>query len=435
MKIKYIDLFAGIGGFHAVGTALGWECVFASEIDVNAARIYELNWGINPLNDISQSANDVAMDVPEHDVLFAGFPCQPFSKSGKQLGMDETRGTLFWNILKVIVHHRPSLVVLENVRNLAGPKHKHEWMVIIEQLRQLGYRVSDKPFIVSPHRLQREAGGRPQNRERIYIVATKADVGDFWSLRADPLYFIEKTILPNPNQWNLNRDLPLQKTKRKDLLLSQEEIEILSVWNDLIQRLLENENGVLPGFPFWTDFWNLKQIKSIDSEYPLWKIDFIEKNQSFYRRNASTIDSWLKRNPNFKKFPNSRRKFEWQAQDAESIWSTLIQLRPSGIRVKKPTYVPALVAITQTSILGNQRRRLSIREVTRLQGLPEWFSFGNQSDAQSYKQLGNGISVGAAYQVMRSIPQRDADLLSSIAPKILNDLEKAPLNPDLLLEK
>ena len=98
----FIDLFAGIGGFHAALSAAGGECVYAVEIDPAAAKIYQQNWGLDPLGDITQAANDEIVTVPGHDVLVAGFPCQPFSKSGAQRGMDETRGTLYWNILRII---------------------------------------------------------------------------------------------------------------------------------------------------------------------------------------------------------------------------------------------------------------------------------------------------------------------------------------------
>ena len=162
MAFTFVDLFAGIGGFHGALSALGGQCVFASEIDEDAARVYLRNWGIMPEGDITKLANEHVMQVPEHDVLVGGFPCQPFSKSGKQLGMEETRGTLFWNIAQIIKVRKPKIVVLENVRNLAGPRHQHEWQVIIETLRQLGYRVSSKPLVVSPHRIHPDFGGRPQ---------------------------------------------------------------------------------------------------------------------------------------------------------------------------------------------------------------------------------------------------------------------------------
>jgi DNA (cytosine-5)-methyltransferase 1 len=103
MTVRFIDLFAGIGGFHAAGEAFGWQCVFASEIDKTASRIYEGNWGLSPSGDIKEFTTGRKRNpVPDHDVLFAGFPCQPFSKSGKQLGMKEDRGSLFHDILRIL---------------------------------------------------------------------------------------------------------------------------------------------------------------------------------------------------------------------------------------------------------------------------------------------------------------------------------------------
>ena len=174
MSISFIDLFAGIGGFHAAGDAFGWNCVFANEIDPAAARIYEQNWGLNPLGNIhDHTRGNKKKPIHKHDVLFAGFPCQPFSKSGKQLGMDEDRGSLFHDIAYILERHKPSMVVLENVRNIAGPRHIHEWQVIIETLRDQKYRVCDMPAIFSPHLLPPDRGGRPQVRERVFIVAVR----------------------------------------------------------------------------------------------------------------------------------------------------------------------------------------------------------------------------------------------------------------------
>ncbi len=436
MTVRYIDLFAGIGGFHATASSLGWTCVFASEIDKAAAAVYQNNWGINPLNDITDLANDNVMNIPDHDVLFAGFPCQPFSKSGKQLGMDETRGTLFWNILKIVESKRPSLVVLENVRNISGPQHRHEWEIIIRELRNLHYRVASKPFIVSPHKIRRDAGGRPQIRERVFIVAThigskNANLPEFFDI---DLEIPQDAQLFDPQIWNLKTDLPLDVKPALTSALRKEEVALLRMWDELVKMLLvEREQAQLPGFPLWTDFWNLTP-QSDEFLFPLWKQKYIEKNRKFYEIHKKTIDNWIKRNPEFLDLPPSRRKLEWQAQDAKSIWETVIHLRPSGIRVKKATYVPALVAITQTSIVGSEKRRLTLEETARLQGLPSWFDLGGQPQTAAFKQLGNGVSIGVAYQVLRAVSERDKDLLEKTCPQLLRDLLGAPRSPDPLLE-
>jgi DNA (cytosine-5)-methyltransferase 1 len=210
MSFTFVDLFAGIGGFHAALGALGGHCVYASEWDEDAAKIYERNWNLKPDGDITLSANDEVMNVPEHDVLVGGFPCQPFSKSGKQQGMDETRGTLFWNIAKIIQVRKPRIVLLENVRNIAGPRHIHEWNVIIKTLRDLGYRVSEKPMVVSPHNIHPEFGGRPQVRERVFIAATLIPKG-MPNFKSDVEIPNLDSVMQNwnPQNWNLSKDLPL----------------------------------------------------------------------------------------------------------------------------------------------------------------------------------------------------------------------------------
>lgn len=434
MTIRFIDLFAGIGGFHAAGSAFGWKCVFANEIDPAAAAVYERNWGLDPLGDIQAfTRTKKSKLIPDHDVLFAGFPCQPFSKSGKQLGMDEDRGSLFHDIAEVIVKKKPSLVVLENVRNLAGPRHFHEWDFIIRKLRELGYRVSSKPFIVSPHRIPPKYGGTPQARERVFIVATRlASRRDKLIMDDSPLRFPSVFESWDPSKWNLIENLQLRNDP-KDFLkfrLSQDEIEVLEIWDELIRDLFEARDGErLPGFPMWSDLWGKKPIYSREKNAPDWKIDFEEKNLQFYKEYRSVIDKWFSDNPSIRNFIPSKRKFEWQAQDNSSIWEGLIHFRPSGIRVKRATYVPALVAITQTSIIGPFKRRLTPSEAALLQGLPRNFDFGDQRDSMSYKQLGNGVSVGAVYQVVRAALERDGEILEETNAALYRSIRKSPEAP------
>jgi len=438
MAFTFIDLFAGIGGFHAALGAMGGKCVYASEWDKDSARIYERNWNLKPDGDITLAANDEVMDVPEHDVLVGGFPCQPFSKSGKQMGMEETRGTLFWNIAKIIEIRKPTLVLLENVRNIAGPRHMHEWKIIIKTLRDFGYRVSEDPMVVSPHLIHPEFGGRPQVRDRVFIAATKIPKGipNFkYNIEIPSLDSVKKNW--NPQNWNLARDLPLDKLdakSKKAVALNETELEWIEAWNEFVVVMREKlENKPLPGFPIWADDWVLEKDLKIPKGTPEWKENFLRKNSEFYTTHKVVLNKWLKKWNNLENFPPSRRMFEWQAQDTKTLWETIMHFRPSGIRAKRATYVPALVAITQTSIIGKQKRRITVREGARLQGLPDWFDFIDQEDKLTYKQLGNGVNVGAVYNVIKAQVIRDLDLLGD-KPTLTRSILGAPANPDSVLE-
>lgn len=439
MSFTFIDLFAGIGGFHAALSGMGGECVYAVERDPKAALIYELNWGINPLGDITSDANDERVAVPQHDVLAAGFPCQPFSKSGMQQGMEETRGTLYWNILQIISKRKPALVVLENVRNLAGPRHRHEWQVIIETLAEQSYRVCEIPAIFSPHLLPPDLGGRPQVRERVFIVAVKIDGRrNIDLIDKEPVVTTAPVADWDPQNWDIETHLPLERgIKIKEVTLSNQEVYWIDAWNEFVETMLLLRNGRrLPGFPLWADSWQLPDSLTIPHGTPKWKKDFLIKNSNFYEEHQDFIDSWISKWGVYTDlFPTSRRKLEWQAQDTASLWDTVMHFRPSGIRAKRATYLPALVAITQTSIIGSKKRRLSTREASRLQSLPEWFDFGDQKPSDTYKQLGNGVNIGAIWYVLKQTAIKYEDDLRRTAPDLLNAILNAPDNPDHALAR
>ena len=436
-KFTFIDLFAGIGGFHAALSAMGGKCVYAAEIDKNAAAVYQRNWGLDPLGDITLDANDDLVSVPDHDVLAAGFPCQPFSKSGAQRGMEETRGTLYWNILRIIQERRPKIVLLENVRNLAGPRHLHEWQIIVETLRDEGYRVSDSPAVFSPHLLPPDMGGRPQVRERVFITASLVTEPSDRSVLEAPKLLENRPVAGwDPKTWHLETDLPLDPDDlAEDYKLSDAETHWIEAWNEFVVEMWELRDGRrLPGFPIWADEWTPLEDLYVPAGTPKWKADFLVKNAEFYSAHRKFLDAWTKKWGVYTDaFPPSRRKLEWQAQDTPSLWETVMHFRPSGIRAKAPTYLPALVAITQTSIIGPRHRRLSPREAARLQGLPDWYDFGDQPDAATYKQLGNGVSVGAVWHVLRHHAQRDEEYLKVSAPKLLKAVLETEASPDRVL--
>lgn len=422
---KFVDLFAGIGGFHLALSDIGGVCVFASEIDERARKLYELNFGgkshlkgpiagdIIPLTD-----PEVSTKIPKHDVLTAGFPCQPFSKSGFQRGISETRGTLFYNIARILEARSPKYIVLENVRNLIGPRHADTWAKIRVTLRDLGYWISDTPTIFSPHLLPPNLGGAPQVRDRLYIVGKYVGKEMAWAM-ADSDFYVPYSPVGgwDPTKWNLDKHL-LSPDKEigeelERLSLSDERKRALQIWEDFLRNIPSiSKDRRLPGFPIWE--WALMSEPEISKDMPAWKIDFLDKNSAFYKTHRKKIDAWRKRNPDIQNLNNSYRKLEWQAGNLDSIYKTAIQFRPSGIRVKHATYLPALVAMNQTSVIGSKLRQISVREAARLQTFPDTFSFGEQRDSQSYKQLGNAVSTaGVKYvlnEFLKYFDQLDRDI-------------------------
>lgn len=163
---KMVDLFAGIGGFHYAFSSFGAKCIFASEWDVHASKTYFKNFNLLPSGDITKIDEK---EIPDHDILCAGFPCQAFSISGKGRGFEDTRGTLFFEVARIINHKKPKVIFLENVKNLARHDGGNTLSVIINTLTELGYEVFTQ--IVNTSHF-----GLPQNRERIYIVAFRNDL-------------------------------------------------------------------------------------------------------------------------------------------------------------------------------------------------------------------------------------------------------------------
>ncbi len=175
-EFTFIDLFAGIGGFRIPMQEIGGKCVFSSEFNHHAQRAYELNFGEVPFGDITQLDLNI---VPEHHVLCAGFPCQPFSISGKMKGFEDTRGTLIYHVFKIIEKRAPEVVLLENVKHLLYHDKRRTLTTIVQHLEELGYQVSKKVLNASDF-------GVPQNRERIIIVGHKEKKFDFSKLQTKP---------------------------------------------------------------------------------------------------------------------------------------------------------------------------------------------------------------------------------------------------------
>lgn len=202
----FIDLFAGIGGFRIALESFGGKCVFASEIDKYACHTYSTNFGDEPYGDITKID---AKDIPKHDILCGGFPCQPFSISGLQKGFDDSRGTLFFEIARITSYHKPKVIFLENVANLERHSDGETIQRMVAIIQDMGYSVFYSTLNASDY-------GIPQSRKRVYIIGFRNDLE------------VKKFIFPKPTY----EDVALE-----DVLLSNEETkDYLIIRDDIVLR-------------------------------------------------------------------------------------------------------------------------------------------------------------------------------------------------------
>lgn len=383
-KFKFIDLFSGIGAFHQALESLGGECVFASDIDKYAIETYYENYHMDSNFNIRDVKEE---DIPEHDVLCGGFPCQAFSTAGHKKGFEDTRGTLFFEIARILKYHKTKYIILENVKNLVGHDNGNTWKVIRNTLIELGYILTEEPLLMSPNYL-----GVPQLRERVFILGVhesqidKVNSNLIYEKDGNKYLNIKKITRKEAPETSIYSVLDdLTEEEAKDYAISDYEKLTLTAWDEFHKNI---EPKVL-GFPVWTfEFGETYDY----SEFPKWKQDYIRKNRKLYLDNKKFIDKWMTKY-NVNGFKLRDKKFEWQAgTNYNSVWETSIQLRQSGIRCKKPDYFPTLVAMVQTPIIGKYKRRMTPREVARLQSFPDTFKY-NKDLHQAYKQFGNSANI------------------------------------------
>ncbi len=164
--MRFIDLFAGLGGFRIALESLGAECVYSNEWDEPVQKVYADNFGDFPEGDITKVDENT---IPDHDILCAGFPCQAFSISGKQRGFEDSRGTLFFDVARIVKAKHPKIVFMENVKNFATHDNGHTLEVVKGTMEELGYTFYQKVLNAVDY-------GVPQKRERIYMVCFRNDL-------------------------------------------------------------------------------------------------------------------------------------------------------------------------------------------------------------------------------------------------------------------
>lgn len=388
-NFKYIDLFAGIGGFHCAmdkysnGKA---RCIMASEINSDARKTYEQYFKMKALGDITKITKDQILE--DFDVVCGGFPCQTFSKAGMQQGFGDPRGTLFREIIRLSENKddftkQPKIMILENVRNLITHDNGVTWNTIRKALEDIGYNVIKTPIVLGPKDF-----GIPQLRERAIILAVRKDIYD-----GDITLDIKRKSNNSTSIYDVVEE-NLSEEEYKRYRITEKEEEALNAWNAFVIGI----NLGIIGFPIWSDeFGDYRDI----SDLPDWKQEFIKKNRKLYSENKKFIDQWLKKYKIRSLIP-TYRKFEWQVGNKiHNVYEGIIQFRPSGIRVKQPTESPTLVAMVHVPIIGKYKRRITINEARRLQSFPDNYDFSNETDFNAYKQLGNAVNVDVIYNVFK----------------------------------
>jgi len=327
-EFKFIDLFAGIGGIRLPFQEIGGECVFTSELDKDCQKTYAANFGDVPSGDITKIS---ATDIPTHDLLLAGFPCQAFSQAGLKRGFYDTRGTMFFEVQRIIAEHRPSVVLLENVKRLVGHNHGNTLRTILGTLRgsldqklpddipmsdearaslgaQLNYAASFRVF--SAHKF-----GVPQKRERVFIIGLNKDV--FGDINERDIEAIFDQI----------EDDPAEPTCLGDVLEP----------NDLVD----------PGFTISDQLWNGHQ----------------------------------------------RRRKEHQEKGNGFGYSLFTHKSPTCNTISQRYYKDGSEVLIDQTDLGKNPRLLTPRECARIQGFPEEFVIDCVSKIQNYRQFGNSVAV------------------------------------------
>ena len=409
--------------------------MFAAEREPALNALYKENFGLDAWMDVNDLHCDDEIEswVPDHEVLAAGFPCQPFSKAGEQLGFEDTlQGRLFFKVFDILRVKRPRRFILENVPNILrhdGGKTKN---TIVEKLEGLGYQVVVNRL--SPHQF-----GIPQVRERAYFVGSLDGLNKFkWpreQMEATDITTVLRRYVESP------RPLP-------DMT-----IRAIDMWGDFLRR--SPASLKLPSFPLWTmefgatypyaettpaAIWDRRRSRGLsglhfrgsfgveldgrsipeqydllpshsrregDLRFPRWKQTFIRQNREFYSENKKWIQPWMNKWRPWE-FWSSFQKFEWNVQGGErNIDKDVIQMRASGIRVKRPTTAPSLVAMTNTQvpILGaeicGQRRYMTPEECAALQSLGDIKL--PTSEVGAYRALGNAVNAHVVGTIVKPL--------------------------------
>lgn len=404
--MKFIDLFAGLGGFHTGFSNSGYECVFASEIDDSLRKLYKRNHGIEPHGDITKVN---AKEIPSHDVICAGFPCQPFSLAGQKKGAKcPASGRLIDEVIRIALHHKPKFVLLENVPNILTIADGDFWEYIVTSFNQIGYNVDYR--IISPIEV-----GIPQNRKRVFVVANRKDISmnvSVWPSIHDGKKVVLEGFLDNSLEHKM---------------LEPKKINQLNVWQNLIKNCTLPSRAsysiVAPEFgadypldfssltikemtqykgAYGQSLSNCKSWSEIMKKMPAytkkerktanWISPYIQMSREVFQKNKNFIQNWISA---LDKKNNSWQVLEWRGYlNRHDLFAHLIQFRASGIRVLKSEIAPTLIAMTPTQIpiIPKEARYLSKHEAAKLQFLHELKHIPDNT-TKAFKALGNAVNA------------------------------------------
>lgn len=333
------------------------DYVIEDIIKIENLHIYEKVYNLEVEDDNTYIANE-----------FIVHNCQTFSIAGKGLGfLDKTRGTLFFEIARILKEKHPKYIILENVKNLVNHNNGKTYQTIIDTLKDIGYILPKEPIIMSPIQL-----GIPQNRERVFILGIYKDFYDKEYLEIN---------IPPKQETSIYSILDEKVSSKYNISFYEE--KVMNAWDEFHKKVPNHYRIVwVNEFGETYDYSNL----------PKWKQNYIKHNRQLYLENKEFIDAWIKKYE-VNNFKLRDKKLEWNAGTSiSSIWDGLIQFRQSGVRVKAPNYFQTLVAVGQIPIIGKYKRRLTPREAARLQSFPEDYKL-NSRDDKAYKQLGNSANV------------------------------------------
>lgn len=416
--MKFIDLFAGLGGFHLALSKQGHKCVYACEIGDSLRKFYKKNFNILPDGDVTKI--DIKK-IPKHQILCAGFPCQPFSKAGSNQGFDhKIAGKMFFYLLKIIKIHKPEFLLLENVPNLLSHEKGKTWSFMKNKIISLGYDVDQK--IISPIDFN-----IPQTRDRLYIVARKNKLNGFvWPEKLKEKNNLAQYLISKPKKIRKLTELKENVLKTWKLFLNN-----IPKKNYLPNPLWSMEFGATYPYIEETPYHsNIKKLRNSKGKFgvslqnmnkieifknlpnysqvkikvfPRWKILMIGKSRKFYEENKAWVNKFLPKLVALEK--ESHQKLEWNCQgDKMNLNKKIISFRGSGVRIRRNFSSPTLVSFTTTQVpyLPWKKRYMSFEECLNIQGFNKLKHHSFAFD-KFYPAIGNAVNVGVISRIAKNL--------------------------------